>query len=113
MNYYEAEFKLKVVKEYLTGLQADVYQVKKYGLSSNALIYNWKHVYQPFDKADLETHSSPTKYTSEFKRDVLNFIETTGASFSEAARQYAIPNGGMVSRCIKISSWQSRSLVQL
>lgn len=105
MNNYEAEFKLKVVKEYLKGPLGGRALVKKYGLSSNALVYNWTHIYQLFGKEGLKTHHSPTKYTSEFKRDVLHFIETTGASFGEAARQFRLPNGSMISR------WQKKDLV--
>lgn len=98
MNYYEVEFKLKVIKEYLEGPLGGRALAKKYGLSSNALIYNWKHSYQLLGKDGLITHRSPKKYTSEFKRDVLHFIETTGASFGEAARQFKLPSGSMISR---------------
>lgn len=102
MNYYEVEFKLKIVKEYLEGPLGGRTLAKKYGLPSNALIYSWKHSYQLFGKEGLKTHRSPTKYTSEFKRDVLHFIETTGASFGEAARQFKLPSGSMISR------WQKK-----
>lgn len=102
MNDYEVEFKLKIVKEYLEGPLGSRALAKKYGLSSNSLIYNWKHSYQLFGKEGLVTHRSPKKYTSEFKREVLHFIETTGASFEEAARQFKLPRGSMISR------WQKK-----
>ncbi|WP_157804644.1 helix-turn-helix domain-containing protein [Enterococcus ureilyticus] len=98
MSYYEVEFKLKLVKEYLEGPLGGRALAKKYGLPSNALIYNWKHSYQLFGKEGLKRHRPLTKYTSEFKRDVLHFIETTDASFGEAARQFKLPNGSMISR---------------
>lgn len=98
MSYYEVEFKLKVVKEYLKGPLGGRALAKKYGLSSNAFIYNWKHSYQLFGQEGLKTHRSLTKYTSEFKRDVLHFIETISASFGEAARRFKLPNGSMISR---------------
>lgn len=75
------------------------------GFRSNALIYNWKHSYQLFGLDGLKTYRSPTKYTSESKRDILHFIETTGASFGEAARQFRLPNGSMISR------WQKKDLI--
>jgi transposase len=102
MKYYEAEFKLKIVKEYLEGPLGGRALVKKYGLSSNSLIYSWKDSYQLFGKEGLITHRSPKKYSREFKRDVVHFIETTGASFGEAARQFKLPCGSMISRWQKI-----------
>ncbi|WP_071879600.1 hypothetical protein, partial [Enterococcus termitis] len=71
---------------------------------SNALVYNWTHSYQLFGNDGLKNRRSPKKYTSEFKRDVLHFIETTGASFGEAARKFKLPTGSMISR------WQRSSL---
>ncbi|MGX7200895.1 hypothetical protein BCR22_06200 [Enterococcus plantarum] len=97
MSYYEVEFKLKLVKEYLEGPLGGRALAKKYGLPSNALIYNWKHSYQLFGKEGLKRHRSLTNYTSEFKRDVLHFIETTGTSYCEA-RQFELPSGWMSSR---------------
>jgi transposase len=104
MNYYEAEFKLKIVKEYLEGPLGGRALAKKYGLSSNAFIYNWIQTYQLFGEKGLETHRTPTKYTRDFKRDVVHFIETTGASYSETARQFNLPSGSMISR------WHKRYL---
>lgn len=103
MNYYDVTFKLKVVNEYLEGPLGGRALAAKYGLSSNALIYNWKHSYQLYGKEGLKTHRSPTNYTSEFKRNVLHFIETTGASYGEAARQFKLPSGSMISRWQKIA----------
>ena len=102
MNYYEVEVKLKIIKKYLNGPLGGRALARKYGLPSNALIYNWKHSYQLFGLDGLKTYRSPTKYTSEFKRDVLHFIETTGASFGEAARRFKLPSGSMISR------WQKK-----
>ncbi|WP_430602257.1 hypothetical protein IGJ02_002584 [Enterococcus sp. DIV0724b] len=52
MNYYEVEFKLKIVKEYLEGTLGGRALAKKYGLPSNDLIYSWKHSYQLFGKKE-------------------------------------------------------------
>lgn len=69
------------------------------------MVYNWVPSYQAFGKEGLETHRSPKKYTSEFKRSILHFIETTGASFGEAARKFKLPTSSMVAR------WHRNSLL--
>jgi transposase-like protein len=69
MNYYEVEFKLKIVKEYLESPLGGRAFAKKYSLSSNSLIYSWKDSYQLFGKEGLITHRSPKKWIGYNKLD--------------------------------------------
>ncbi|MFD2306980.1 helix-turn-helix domain-containing protein [Enterococcus termitis] len=61
MNFYEADFKLNIVKEYLEGPLGGRALANKYGLSSNALVYNWTHSYQLFGNDGLKNRRSPPK----------------------------------------------------
>ena len=98
MKYYSTELKEAVVKEYLRGPLGGRALTRKYGLSSNTLVYNWVHAYQLLGKKGLVPDESPAKYTGEMKLAVLQFIETTGATLGEAAKTFHLPNPQLISK---------------
>ncbi|MFD1900791.1 hypothetical protein GQR36_13735 [Enterococcus termitis] len=104
MNFYEADFKLNIVKEYLEGTLGGRALANKYGTFIQCLGLQLDTFLPIIWKRRSQKPTFPQKYTSEFKRDVLHFIETTGASFGEAARKFKLPTGSMISR------WQRSSL---
>ncbi|MDI6552644.1 transposase [Leuconostoc falkenbergense] len=85
MSKYSNEFKLKVVKEWLSGQTSLDALVKKYFLSDNSTIREWRDEYLVTGSIGSTGHRV---YSPEFKISTLNYLETH--SRSETARHFAI-----------------------
>ena len=85
MSKYSNEFKLMVVKEWLSGQNSLPELVKKYAINNDHAIREWRDEYLVTDSIGSKNHKS---YSPEFKMTVLNYLETH--SHSEAARHFAV-----------------------
>ncbi|TCP62501.1 transposase-like protein [Baia soyae] len=95
MAKYSVEIRLEAVQAYLDGVEsykdiAKTYQMTKSELIKWVSLYR-EHGYQAFQKRY-------TNHSVEFKMDVLNFINETGASNSRAAAVFNVPAPSTVRR---------------
>lgn len=88
MTKYSDEFKLKIVKEYLDGPLGYKLLAKKNNKPSESNIRSWVKAYQAFGLEGLQKKRSKQIYSVQFKLDVLNFLETTGASYQDTANVF-------------------------
>ena len=86
MSKYSNEFKLMVVKTWLSGAKSSTELVKKYGIGSHHMIHEWRDEY--FVTGSIGSTNYKT-YTPEFKIKVINyyFLEH---SYSETACHFAV-----------------------
>lgn len=93
---YSYEVKLKVVEEYLKGKLSYQSLRDKYDISDRSLIINWVESYRNFGKDGLKPKKGKTKYSLDFKLNVLHFKQETGASYRETAREFGLNNPSLI-----------------
>ena len=93
MEKYPLEVKLSAVKEYLNGVESIRVIAQKYSVNKT-MLHRWIAKYQTHGKDAL--HKSYTNNSLEFKMDVLNYINDTGASIEEATTVYNVSSAGLV-----------------
>lgn len=103
MTKYSPEFKLKIVNEYLQGTLGYQSLAKKYQISSQSQIETWVRRYKQEGKNGLQPKEKQV-YTGDFKLNVLNYMKTTGASYSQTAIHFEISDIGT------IANWNARFL---
>ncbi|WP_224143490.1 helix-turn-helix domain-containing protein, partial [Leuconostoc gasicomitatum] len=85
MSKYSNEFKLMVVKEWLSGQNSLIELVKKYAINNDHAIREWRDEYLVTGSIGFKNQKT---YSADFKMTVLNYLETH--SQSEAARYFAV-----------------------
>jgi len=95
MAKYSPEFKLRIVNEYLQGTLGYRSLAKKYQIPSQSQIETWVRQYKQEGKNGLQPKEKQV-YTGEFKLNVLNYIKTTGASYSQTAIHFGISDIGTI-----------------
>lgn len=95
MAKYSTEFKLQVVNEYLQGTLGYRLLAKKYQMPSPSPIKAWVRQYNQNGKSGLEPKENQ-EYTGEFKLNVLNYMKTTGASYSQTAIHFGMLEIGTI-----------------
>lgn len=88
MAKFSLEIKLSVVKEYLRGKASYGSLANRIGTDKRA-IQKWVALYNAHGKEGLTPRY--TNYSIEFKMDVLNYMDETGASLLETAARFNIP----------------------
>jgi len=104
MAKYSDEFKLMVVREYLTGPLGFKLLVRKYEMTSPSQIRNWVNLYKKHGAVGLSRKKHNEVYSVQFKLDVLSFMKRTGAFQTETALHFGLTNPSM------ISSWKKKFL---
>lgn len=89
MAKFSVEDKLRAVRKYIEGHDSKKGIAKRFGLHPSVL-KQWIDLYRIHGKEGLRKRY--TNYTAEFKLDVLNFMNDTGASPYEAAAVFDIPS---------------------
>jgi len=89
MAKFTVETKIKAVREYLAGHESKKEIARRYGVNQKGL-RQWIELYRHHGEDGLRKRY--TNYTAEFKLDVLNFMNDTGASSLEAAAVFNIPS---------------------
>ncbi|KAA9012901.1 IS3 family transposase [Niallia endozanthoxylica] len=90
---YSLETKLAAVKEYLEGAESLRVIAKKYHVSKT-MLHRWVAKYQNHGLDAFQ--ESYTKYPLEFKMDVLNYMNETGASVEEATAVFNVTASSVV-----------------
>lgn len=95
MGKFTVEEKLNAVRDYVTGNDSKKGVAKRYGVDRSVL-KQWIELFQNHGEEGLRKRY--TNYSAEFKLDVLNFMNDTGASPYEAAAVYNIPSRDTVNK---------------
>ena len=103
MAKYSSEFKLHVVNEYLQGTLGYRLLAKKYHIPSKSQIETWVRQYKQTRRSGVQ-RKEKQEYTGEFKLNVLNYMKTTGASYSITANHFGISDIGT------IANWNTKFL---
>lgn len=108
MPKYTKEFKITLVKEYLSGETGGREKVaKKYGIP-NATLKNWVDKYELGGFNNLSKKLKNNKFTSEFKLSVIQYRQINQTSLRETAEHFNLANGSMVYNWEK--AYQQRGL---
>ncbi|MCH5584318.1 helix-turn-helix domain-containing protein [Shimazuella sp. AN120528] len=99
---YEATFKMKVVSEYLKGVEGYALLAKKYGVPDKSQIRKWVNQYQQYGIQGFEKKQTKKCYTGTFKLEVLHFKKRTGASLKETSNHFGISEPSI------ISTWEKK-----
>ncbi|SFX13398.1 Transposase and inactivated derivatives, partial [Thermoactinomyces sp. DSM 45891] len=89
MAKYSLEIKLKAVQAYLDGVESYKTIAQRYQVGEMDVV-KWVSLYQEHGYQALQKRY--TNHSVEFKMDVLNFINETGASIRRAAAVFNIPS---------------------
>lgn len=89
MAKFTVEEKIVAVQEYLNGQDSISGVAREFGIDRK-LFHQWIELYRNHGQEGLRKRY--TNYSAEFKLDVLNFMNDTGASPYEAAAIYNIPS---------------------
>ncbi|WP_139378283.1 helix-turn-helix domain-containing protein [Mesobacillus jeotgali] len=101
---YSEGFKLKLVKEYLSGKSGYKFLAKKYGMKDSTPILRWVKSYEKFGEEGLRRKRNKTVYSVQFKLEVLSFMKRTGSSETETALKFGLKNPPL------IASWKKAFL---
>jgi transposase len=95
MAKYSEQFKLAVVKEYLSD-SSDGYLAlaRRYGLTSHSMVQRWVLAYRLHGEVGLQTKSS--QYSAQFKLSVLRHMWDNQLSITQAAARFDIRHHAMV-----------------
>ncbi len=104
MVKYNADFKFKLVQEYLSSSLGYSLLAKKYGLPSQTSLQDWVRAYKNFGIEGLNRKTKKQIYSVKFKLDVLHFMKQTGASYQDTAIEFNMNNPSL------ISSWNGQFL---
>ena len=96
MPKYSKEFKIKVVKEYLSGESGGMLMVaKKYNIP-NSTFKNWIYKYNSCGFDNLTKKKNQDKFTSEFKLSVIQYRQINNISYRQTAEHFDISNGSII-----------------
>lgn len=95
-------FKIKVVKEYLSGKNGSIHTIaKKYNLSLST-IRNWIEWYKAEGIDGLKKQTKNKNYTGEFKLSVIQYRKINNTSYRETANYFNIKNASI------IAAWEKK-----
>ena len=100
MAKYSFEFKLKVVKAYLNGEGSYEYLTRKYGVSTDSVIFEWVHAYREFGKEGLLRSRQKKNYSFQFKLSVVELYLSSEVSYQELALSQGINNPSLITRWV-------------
>ena len=95
MSKYTLEVKLQAVKRYLTGNESYQTIAESIGVAKSQVI-TWVKLFEVQGEKGFK--KGYTNYSSEFKLDVLNFMNETGTSFLETASTFNISSPSIIYR---------------
>ncbi len=105
MSKHSFEFKLKVVREYLSGKSGGYgFIANKYNLKNDSQVVDWVKRYEQFGENALRNKMTKTFYSGEFKLRVIQYRQVNKCSYREAANYFEIDNPSM------IANWQRKYL---
>ena len=96
MSKYSKEFKLQVVREYLSGSLGYTLIARKYDISDKSIVRRWVRTYKEWGESGLALKKKKQFYSVQFELDVLHFMKQTGASYQETAIRFKLNNPGLI-----------------
>lgn len=100
MAKYSTEFKMKVVKEYLESNISYKSLSDKYSIPYKSLIRTWVNAYKSQGYEGVKLKRENSKYTLEFKLNVVNLYLTGEMSYQSLANELKINNPSMITRWV-------------
>ena len=100
MAKYSKEYKLKIVKAYLSGKGGTEKLSKQYHVA-RTLLQSWIKAYQKFGVDGLARMREKKKYTFEFKRSAVECYLSTEASYQDVALLFGMNNPTLLTRWTK------------
>ena len=100
MAKYNTEYKLKIVREYLSGQGGYSVLSKRHEISEDQ-IRRWVKVYQTFGEEGLQRSRMRQTYTLECKRSAVEYYLSTEASYQDAALALGLNNPSLLVRRTK------------
>ena len=101
MAKYPFELKLKIVKEYLSGVGGYRYLANKYGISSKSQVSNWVNVYREYGEEGLLRKHQNQKYSVQFKLNTLELYQTSEMSYREVASTLEMNNPALIANWMR------------
>jgi transposase len=92
MAKYSEKFKLMLVREYQTGKLGYKLLAEKYGMKDSTPIKRWVKIYEKFGTEGLMSKNHKETYSTQFKLDILRYMERTGSSEMDTALHFGITN---------------------
>ncbi|MGX0269490.1 transposase, partial [Enterococcus casseliflavus] len=101
MAKYPFELKLKIVKEYLSGVGGYRYLANKYGISSKSQVSNWVNAYREYGEEGLLRKHQNQKYSVQFKLNALELYQTSEMSYREVASTLEMNNPALIANWMR------------
>ena len=98
MPKYTKEFKISLVKEYLSGAYGGQCLLANKHKIPESTLREWIFKYNYGGFNSLTKKQSKSKYTSEFKLSVIQYRQINNTSLRETAEHFNLVNGSMVYR---------------
>ncbi|MFJ5762066.1 helix-turn-helix domain-containing protein [Neobacillus sp. NPDC093182] len=92
MTKYSEKFKLMLVREYQEGKLGYKLLAEKYGMKDSTPIKRWVKIHEKFGAEGLIKKNHKETYSTNFKLDVLRYMERTGSSEMATALHFGITN---------------------
>jgi transposase len=102
MAKYSEKFKLALVREYQEGKLGYELLAKKHGIKSSTTIKKWVKVYEKYGVEGLILKQHNEVYSVQFKMDVLDYMENTGASVLNTALHFGLTNPPIITAWKKV-----------
>ena len=96
MAKYSDEFKLKIVKEYLSGKFSYRKLANKYGMVASTQVIEWVRAYKEFGSEGIQKKQIKQVHPVQFKLTVLNFMKRTGASYRDTMIEFKMNNPSVI-----------------
>lgn len=108
MSKYTKKFKIKLVKEYLSGETGGRIMVaKKYNIP-NSTLRNWIYKYKSGGLESFDEKQNKTEFTSEFKLSVIQYRQINNITHKQTAEHFGITDESIIYNWEK--SYQKHSL---
>ena len=101
MAKYSAEFKCKVVQEYLNGHIGYTALTKKYDIPSLKCIQEWVGKYRRMGKDGLQRSRKNETYSFQFKVNAVELYLSTEISYQELALQLNLKSAGLLANWVR------------
>ena len=98
-HIFSYEKKLKIVEEYLEGINGFRESCRIYGMCQSSL-KNWIRLYKTFGPLGLQTNNKCSKYSSELKQNAIDDYLSGKFTFNEVLIKYKIRSGSQLKRWI-------------
>ena len=101
MAKYPFELKLKIVKEYLSGVGEYRHLANKYGISSKSQVSDWVNAYREYGEEGLLKKHQNQKYSVQFKLNALELYQTSEMSYREVASTLEMNNPALIANWMR------------